>query len=113
MTTDFKPVCVCSVFYLIVCPCLCLSQTGWSALLAAVYMGNDEIVLRLLDAGARPDIQDKVYCIVAKHIFIHLWPCQAKMFRIHNLPCLQALWYTSAYTLEVRMNVYLKCLSLQ
>ena len=61
--------CVCAVcaICLFVLNSLYPSQTGWSALLGAVYMEHDEIVLTLLEAGARPDIQDKVYCIVAKH----------------------------------------------
>ena len=81
-------VCVCSVSYLSVFTCLSNSlypsQTGWSALLGAVYMGHDEIVLRLLEAGARPDIHDEVYCIVAKHytsvavsseLVLHFYKC--------------------------------------
>ena len=45
-----KPPCLCLC---VVCPnCLLVlvsnpSQTGWSALLAAVFMGHDKIVLRL------------------------------------------------------------------
>ena len=65
MTSVLNRVCVCSVSVclLLVPNSLYPSQTGWSALLAAVYMGHYEIVLRLLEAGARPDIQDKVYYI--------------------------------------------------
>ena len=79
---------VCLPLSIIICV-LCLSQTGWSALLAAVYIEHEEIVLRLLEAGARPDIQDKVYCIVANHT--HIYIKLALYFRM--------------------LNVYLKCLS--
>ena len=39
---------------------LCPLQTGWSALMAAVYKHHDDIVEQLLKGGATPLIQDKV-----------------------------------------------------
>ena len=59
-------------------------------------MGHVEIVLRLLEAGARPDIQDKVYCcIVAKHYT--------------SVVVSSKIGYVLSSALEVHMNVYLKC----
>ena len=37
-------------------------QSGWSALMAAVWNGHEEIAFKLIDAGATPNIQDKVFC---------------------------------------------------
>ena len=45
-----------------------LSQDGWSALLAAVYMGHERIALKLIEGGATPRIQDKVtLCPQVRH----------------------------------------------
>ena len=35
-------------------------QTGWSALMAAVYKSHKDVALRLIEAGAIPHIQDAV-----------------------------------------------------
>ena len=40
--------------------CCFISQSGWSALMAAVYKHHDDIALRLCEAGATPHLQDKV-----------------------------------------------------
>ena len=39
--------------------CVC-SQSGWSALMAAVFQRHDEVSLRIIKAGATPHLQDKV-----------------------------------------------------
>ena len=36
------------------------NQTGWSALMAAVYKSHKDVALRLIEAGATPHIQDAV-----------------------------------------------------
>ena len=42
-------------------------QNGWTALKAASFKGHHkEVVELLLDAGAKPDIQDKVRTVVCK-----------------------------------------------
>lgn len=41
-----------------------LKQSGWSALMAAVYQHHDKIAMRLIEAGATPDLEDKVNCLV-------------------------------------------------
>ena len=90
--------CVC--LYVLVSNSLYPSQTGWSALLGAVYMGDDEIVLRLLEAGARPDIQDKVYCIV-----VYSMVMSNKIGFTHSKVGLQALLgQTKNYT-----TVFVEC----
>ena len=37
-----------------------LLQTGWSALMAAVWRNHESIVLSMIAKGATPDIQDAV-----------------------------------------------------
>ena len=73
---------------LFVYTCPYLSQTGWSALLAAVYMGHVEIVLRLLEAGARPDIQDKVLLsgrVKRKFTLKHVYKCFWVIVEVYTL----------------------------
>ena len=44
-------------------------QSGWSALMAAVYKGYDDVALRIIQAGATPHLQDKVsvYIYIYRH----------------------------------------------
>ena len=42
-------------------------QSGWSALMAAVYNCHNEIALRLIEAGATPDLEDKVATYPQSH----------------------------------------------
>ena len=46
--------------YTKVCDVYLTLQSGWSALMAAVWRSHVEVALRLIEAGATPDIQDKV-----------------------------------------------------
>ena len=45
--------------YIHLCGVYLTLQSGWSALMAAVWRSHEEVALRMIEAGATPDIQDK------------------------------------------------------
>ena len=51
----------------------CLLQNGMTALILASIRGHKDVVETLLEAGAKPDIQDKV--TVCVHVFVFLLMC--------------------------------------